>query len=55
MCCYTLLPFVGRTEVIVYQEKVTMDSYLFGNPVPVVNMKRIYPYFKFDAYSSKAV
>lgn len=45
----------ATTKAVVHEEKVTMDSYLFGDPDPVVNINRIYPYFRFDAYSAKAV
>ena len=36
-------------------EKMKMKSYLFGDPDPVVNINRIYPYFRFDSYHSESV
>ena len=54
----TLLPlnsFADGAKATVTEEKLNMKSYLFGDPDPVANMSRIYPYFRFDSYSSKAV
>jgi len=39
----------------IYEEMRTMKTYDFSQPDPVPNIGRIYPYFRFDGYSSKGV
>ncbi len=39
----------------IYEEQRTMLTYPFSQPDPVPNIGRIYPYFRFDGYSSEGV
>ncbi len=55
MALLPLALFSAPSKATVRQEKMSMNSYLFGDPDPVAIMSRIYPYFRFDSYSLKAV
>jgi hypothetical protein len=39
----------------IYEEQRTMLTYPFSQPDPVPTIGRIYPYFRFDGYSSEGV
>ncbi|MCK0158276.1 DUF5107 domain-containing protein [Cellulophaga sp. F20128] len=51
------LGFMGQhifsQKAIIREENLNMKTYMFGDPDPVANINRIYPYFRFDSYTEK--
>lgn len=41
-------------KATVREENLNMKTYMFGDPDPVANINRIYPYFRFDGYTDQA-
>ncbi|HVN58029.1 MAG TPA: DUF5107 domain-containing protein [Bacteroidales bacterium] len=55
-CLFLLIRFtLDAQEAIVKEENITMPTYPFSDPDPVARPGRIYPYFRFDGYSSSSV
>ena len=46
---------IQAQAAIIREEKIAMDSYLFSDPDPVPEPGRIYPYFRFDGYTSNSI
>ncbi|WP_189356700.1 DUF5107 domain-containing protein, partial [Arenibacter certesii] len=40
-------------KATVREENLNMKTYMFGDPDPVANINRIYPYFRFDGYTDQ--
>lgn len=53
-CTFNILPLISQ-QASIYEEKHTMKTYGFSQPDPVPNIGRIYPYFRFDGYTSKGI
>jgi len=51
---FSALPGV-EDQATAREEKWTFKTYPFSDPNRVANIGRIYPYFRFDGYSSKGV
>lgn len=45
---------VSAQQATIREEKVNMKTYMFSDPDPVPNIGRIYPYFRYDGFTSKA-
>jgi tetratricopeptide (TPR) repeat protein len=52
---FFLPSLVVSQQARIYEEQCTMLTYPFSQPDPVPTIGRIYPYFRFDGYSSEGV
>ena len=51
----TSLSFVKAQEATILVENMTMKTYMFSDPNSVPEPGRIYPYFRFDGYTSNSI
>lgn len=48
-----MLQNLNSQKATVREENLNMKTYMFGDPDPVPNINRIYPYFRFDGYTDQ--
>ncbi|NKI26989.1 DUF5107 domain-containing protein [Arenibacter sp. 6A1] len=48
-----MIQIVHPQKATVQEENLNMKTYMFGDPDPVANINRIYPYFRFDEYTEQ--
>ena len=57
---FTLLMLISFSSVIcqnaaIREEKMNMKTYMFSDPNPIPEINRIYPYFRYEGYTNKAI
>ena len=45
------LPMIQAQRATIHEEILNMNTYMFGEPNPVPDISRVYPYFRFDGYA----
>ena len=48
-----IMQALNSQKATVREENLNMKTYMFGDPDPVANINRIYPYFRFDGYTDQ--
>tara|TARA_R110000764_G_scaffold235438_1_gene330009 strand:- start:1309 stop:4440 length:3132 start_codon:yes stop_codon:yes gene_type:complete len=48
-----IMQALNSQKATVREENLNMKTYMFGDPDPVPNINRIYPYFRFDGYTDQ--
>ncbi|UJH92687.1 DUF5107 domain-containing protein [Antarcticibacterium sp. 1MA-6-2] len=50
---FSMMHAIYSQKATVREENLNMKTYMFGDPDPVPNINRIYPYFRFDGYTDQ--
>ncbi len=50
---FSMMHATYSQKATVREENLNMKTYMFGDPDPVPNINRIYPYFRFDGYTDQ--